>query len=691
MRLHRGWQGSSWQAASSARRGLLLRVGGYVQKFGRTLNRDRKEDSLRIALPNRPDGLARQDAADEGTERKPIVIAQELRLLLRRYVYGLVETLARDRDRGLLESVLVDRLGRTFSPRGAAGEAVKALGARALTRMQTAVQTGAAARLLSVAAVMTLAVGLRLVDLDRIGFNSDEAVYSGQAGALIGDPAMAGFFSVFRAHPLLLQVLLGGLFSIVGISDLAARLFVTLFFGVGSVALTYLLACRLYGHRVGMVASIIMAVLPYHVLVSRQVLLDSPLTFFVLLTMWFTARGTDDRSGRWMIWAALSAGLATATKETGVLLLAVIGAFVLTSGAWRRLPSGRLAQGLALFAILVAPYPLSRLLAPHSGSSYLLWQMSRPPNHEAEYFLRVLMDFGGIVFVGLALLGLIRLVTRYKEKGNALLLLWIAIFGAFFQVWPTKLFPYLMPVIPALCISAAIGLDACAGWFARAVSAWRRLRWPLAQGFVALMSIALTVYLGAASLSIARNGPEALGQPFQFDVEVQDFAGGREFGLWAREHTPADARFLTIGPSIGNVLSFYGHRGSVALSVSPDPRYRNPAYVPVPNPDLWLRENGLHYIVWDFYSADRSAFYNASLMRYARKYGGGVVYAVYEQPDGTLVTATGAPPQGVTPRIVVYDAVGGDPLGEIEPISGSLTTVGTPNFDLKLTFPARGP
>ena len=610
--------------------------------------------------------------------------------MLRQYIDNLRETLARDRDQGLLEAVVLDRLGRALSARRAGGHAIRALGASALTRMQTAVQTGAAARLLSVAAVITLAVGLRVLDLNRIGFNSDEAVYSGQAGALIGDSAMSEFFSVFRAHPLLFQVLLGGLFSIVGISDLAARLFVT-FFGIGSIALTYLLASRLYGHRIGIVAAAIMAVLPYHVLVSRQVLLDSPLTFFVLLAMWFTARGIDDRSGRWLIWAALSAGLATATKETGVLLFPIIGAFLLASGAWRRLPAGRLAQGLVLFALLVAPYPLSRLLfAPHNGSSYLLWQISRPPNHEAEYFLRVLMDFGGIVFLGLALLGLIRLVTRYEGKGNALILLWTVVFMSFFQIWPTKLFPYLMPVIPALCIGAAIGLDACAGWFAAAVSAWRRLQWPLARSFVALMSIALAIYLGVVSLSIARNGPEARGQPFQFDVEVHDFAGGREFGLWAKEHTPPDARFLTIGPSVGNVLRFYGHRESVALSVSPDPRYRNPAYVPVPNPDLWFRENGLHYIVWDYYSAERSVFYNAYLMRYVRKYGGSAVYAVYEEPDGSLATATGAPPEGVTPRVVVYDAVGGDPLGKIAPISESMTTRGESNFDVNLWLTGSG-
>src|SRR3990172_3642506 len=168
---------------------------------------------------------------------------------------------------------------------------------------------------LCVPALLGRAVALRVVDVDRVGFNSDEAVYAGQAAALIGDETMSHYFSVFRAHPLLLQTLLGGLFEIVGVSDLAARLLVALSFGVGSVALTYMLAYRLYGQRVAIVAAAILAVLPYHVLVSRQVLLDPAFGFFVILSLWFVARGTDDHTGRWMIGAALVAALGTATKE----------------------------------------------------------------------------------------------------------------------------------------------------------------------------------------------------------------------------------------------------------------------------------------------------------------------------------------------------------------------------------------
>ncbi len=527
---------------------------------------------------------------------------------------------------------------------------------RQLALPSTAVRVGA------VVAVLAVAVALRVLELDRLGLNSDEAVYSGQAGALIGDSSLSEFFSVFRAHPLVLQSMLGGIFTIFGVNDLAARLFVSLTFGVGSVVFTYLLGRSLYGHWTGVVGAALMAAMPYHVLVSRQVLVDGPLAFFVVVTFWFMAKAKDDHSGFWIIGAALAAGLATGSKEVGVLLLPVIGAFLLITRHWRQIPFLRLAISLAIFGALVLPYPLSRLLfAPSNGGAYFLWQLTRPPNHEATYFLQVLGEFGGIIFLGLALLGMGRMISRLRSDSDVLILLWIAVFFGFFQIFPTKLFFYLIVVIPPLAISAAVGFEVLTGWLAGALRGLKEARWPVARAVTATAVVALTIYLGMNSLSIIRGESDAIASPIRFDIEVQDFAGGREFGLWAKDNTPADARFLTIGPSMGNILRFYGLRDSVGLSVSPDPARRNPAYVPVPNPDDWFRRLGLHYIVWDFYSADRSAFYNDRLMRFARRHGGALVFAVYQEPNGDLIVSM-EPPEGAEPRILVWDAIGGSPL-----------------------------
>ena len=60
--------------------------------------------------------------------------------------------------------------------------------------------------------------------------------------------------------------------------------------------------------------------------------------------------------------------------------------------------------------------------------------------------------------------------------------------------------------------------------------------------------------------------------------------GGREAGLWLRDNVPAGAQLLTIGPSMANILQFYGLHKSLALSVSPNPQSRNPSYTPVTEP-----------------------------------------------------------------------------------------------------------
>ena len=60
---------------------------------------------------------------------------------------------------------------------------------------------------------------------------------------------------------------------------------------------------------------------------------------------------------------------------------------------------------------------------------------------------------------------------------------------------------------------------------------------------------------------------------------------------------------MTIGPSMANILEYYGHRPAQGLSVSTDPFHRNPAYTPIYNPDPSVRNGQFSYLVWDAYSA----------------------------------------------------------------------------------------
>ena len=65
--------------------------------------------------------------------------------------------------------------------------------------------------------------------------------------------------------------------------------------------------------------------------------------------------------------------------------------------------------------------------------------------------------------------------------------------------------------------------------------------------------------------------------------------GGREAGIWIQANVPQDARFMTIGPSMANIIQFYGARSAAGLAVSPNPLHRNPSYDPILNPDAQIR------------------------------------------------------------------------------------------------------
>ena len=117
--------------------------------------------------------------------------------------------------------------------------------------------------------------------------------------------------------------------------------------------------------------------------------------------------------------------------------------------------------------------------------------------------------------------------------------------------------------------------------------------------------------------------------------------GGRETGTWLAENAPAGAEVLTLGPSMANLVEFYGHRQAYGLSVSPNPLNRNPSYEPLRNPDLALRSSQVQYVVWDSYSAGRSGYFSDRLTSYVERYHGNPVFTYA--------------PNGSDPRIIVYE------------------------------------
>ncbi len=473
---------------------------------------------------------------------------------------------------------------------------------------------------------------LRLWNLNAVGFNTDEAVYAGQAAGIIGDPGLKPFFPVFRAHPLVFQFLVSIPFRW-GVSDLTARL-CAVAVGMLTIYLVYLLGKLMYGARAGAVAALLFALIPYHVIVSRQMLLDGPMTLFATLSLYMLARYATTHRPEWLYCTGAALGLTFLAKETGIIVITAMYAFLaLTPQIKVRIRD--LFISIVCMVLVILPFPLSLAFAGGGGSrtaqSYLVWQLFRRPNHTWTFYpSTVTFAIGPLVLLA-ALAGL-WFARERRSWREVLLVAWILVPALFFQIWPVKGFQYLLPIAPAVVLLASRALVL----LSQPDMVYRGLRrfntnWLWMVGVVV---IAVSLIIPAWT----RIQPSTTGQ---FLAGSGGVPGGREAGRWIAANVPENAQFLTIGPSMANILQFYGHRKAYGISVSPNPLHRNPAYEPVINPDYRIRTSEIQYLVFDTFSASRSVFFGNSIMRYVERYNGRVVHTESVQVrsnDGTIVS-----------------------------------------------------
>jgi 4-amino-4-deoxy-L-arabinose transferase-like glycosyltransferase len=306
----------------------------------------------------------------------------------------------------------------------------------------------------ALAGILFAGAVLRLWQINHLGLNSDEAVYGGQAASIAGDSTLNHLFPIYRAHPLLFQTLLSLPYHFGnGDHDLFGRVAAAVV-GLGTVLLTYATGRLLYGRRTGLFAALFMAVMPFSVLVSRQVLLDGPEAFFALLALYLTGCYAIRQRPAWFYAAGGAIGLTFLSKETGILFVASMYAFLaLTPSIRVRLREVAIAA--LVMAVVIAPYPLSLLFAGATGTGghFLSYQIFRRPNHDLLFYPTDDSYALGPLLVAVALIGLWFLRRRGSWR-ETLLLSWIIVPVAFFELWPVKGFQYLLPIAAPLAVLA---------------------------------------------------------------------------------------------------------------------------------------------------------------------------------------------------------------------------------------------
>jgi hypothetical protein len=403
--------------------------------------------------------------------------------------------------------------------------------------------------------VLLIAALPRLWGLMTSGFRGDEAVYAGQSGILAGDGDLDRYFvltSRGNSNFLLYQELVGMVYFLFGVSDVAARL-VSAAFSIGTVLLTFELARTLYGRRVAIVAALALGLCGYAVMLGRLALLDSTLTFFFTLALLAFAKWLEQGKRPWLLCFAAASALTMQAKVTGVLVLMAAMLYLLVSRELWRLKRRDLWLCALVFFFFLTPVFVQLASNSHQFFQFLSDSSARVTNVPWHYYLDKLGQFDGYPMLVVWGLGLV-VALRIRERGDRLLLAWVLVLLVFFQTYPLKAFNYLLPVIPALSILAARGLYELASRLGRARehgNSFGTLNGGRPRPSLLTPLIASSVIV-AASLA-----------PVTDVAQSDSFYGLREAGKWLRHHTDREAGVMTLSKgSAQYALSWYAHRDS---------------------------------------------------------------------------------------------------------------------------------
>ena len=278
-------------------------------------------------------------------------------------------------------------------------------------------------------------------------------------------------------------------------------------FGTALVWITYRTARELGSSALGIVAAAEVAVLPLLVRESHYILADVPATCFATLALGLALRaGRLDTAAAYAC-AGAAAGLATGAKYNGAVAAVAIALVWLTHlHRSERRTRNALAAAVAMAAafLLSAPYTILDLPSFLNAFAALGFRFApgsrRLAEPAAQIYLKHLM-LAGRVWLSAAAIGTAFILWRREMRWQ-----WLPVVGfvaAYFYVLathPLVFARYALPLIPALCLIAAVPVEAVARLARRIHGPSTRLEWAA----IALGTLLLTGEFGWHSIEWLR-------------------------------------------------------------------------------------------------------------------------------------------------------------------------------------------
>ncbi len=258
---------------------------------------------------------------------------------------------------------------------------------------------------------------------------------------------------------------------------------ITVLFGTATVFLVYLIGKRLYSKSAGIVAALIMSVMPVHVLSSHYITTDVPMTFFIVAAAYFSVRIMEEGKLKHYITAAVMTGLAAGSKYNGILA----GVFIIAAHLSRADGMKGKAKSLLNRKILIAGAAI--ILAFFCVSPFCLLDFKafvKDFNFNSEHVQNGVyglsfgfhwFDYGSILFTDLIyswphpvantagiLLAIGIIYALYKRgRKEAIIGLFPLLFFVVIGSWSVVNRRYILPVLPSCAVLAGAAIDWTSG------------------------------------------------------------------------------------------------------------------------------------------------------------------------------------------------------------------------------------
>jgi 4-amino-4-deoxy-L-arabinose transferase-like glycosyltransferase len=279
-------------------------------------------------------------------------------------------------------------------------------------------------------------------------------------------------------------------FEAFGFTEFAAR-FPAAVLGLAIVLLTYLFGNHLFGRMTGFLAAAVLTTSPEFIVLSRSVVHDISLAFFITAEYFFFYRAySAERPKRTdLVLLYASAGFAVLAKGPIGILLPGLGMFVflLLRRRFDFLKKMSLGWGILIFLAVAAPwYVLISMRNDDYLSYFVLHQnignfVSKvQARHPEPFYYYVVALLGGMLpwsfLIPLAVVRPVAAGIRRTNDAELLLVCWFLSIFLFFSAAHSKLATYMLPAFPALALligrlwdqvmtTAASGLRKAMAWF----------------------------------------------------------------------------------------------------------------------------------------------------------------------------------------------------------------------------------